>query len=166
MSPPRKALRCRCQKQGACIQVNVCATHACPGPSGPMPPCGMAHGGSRGEAAVVSSSAPTCRGDRVAYRRRLSMSPLPGLVSCTASSSHGYRHGPHFPAATRLASGPFTPAWCALASRMRARGWRRHCFPMSPPRRLFCCPYQKRGAYIQDHACGTRDCGRASIRLS
>ena len=164
MSPPRKVLRCRA-KNGAHTYKRMCAPPTLA--QARQGRCRLvAHGGSRGEAAVVISSAPTCRGDRVAYRRRLFMSPLPGLVSCTASSSHGYRHGPHFPAATRLASGPFTSAWCALASRMRARGWRRHCFPMSPPRRLFCCPYQKRGAYIQDHACGTRDCGRASIRLS
>jgi len=66
---------------------------------------------------------PASAGDRVAYNRRLFMSPLPGLVSCTASSSHGCRHGPHSPAATRLASAPFTSAWCGLASRMRARGF-------------------------------------------
>ena len=64
---------------------------------------------------------PASAGDRVAYR--LFMSPLPGFVSCTASSSHGCRHGPHSPAATRLASAPFTSAWCGLASRMRARGF-------------------------------------------
>jgi hypothetical protein len=66
---------------------------------------------------------PASAGDRVAYSRRLFMSPLPGFVSCTASSSHGYGHGPHSAAATRLASARFTSAWCALASRMRARGF-------------------------------------------
>jgi len=35
-------------------------------------------------------------------------------------------------------------------------GWRRHCFPMSPPRRVFRCRCQKRGAYIHDNVCATR----------
>jgi hypothetical protein len=66
---------------------------------------------------------PASAGDRVAYSRRLFMSPLPGLVSCSAFPSHGCRHGPHSSAATRLASARFTSAWCALASRMTARGF-------------------------------------------
>ena len=41
---------------------------------------------------------PAPAGARVAYRDRLFLSPLPGLVSCSASSSHGCR--------PRMAEGP------------------------------------------------------------
>src|ERR1019366_5008172 len=52
---------------------------------------------------------PALAGDRIAYSGQLFLSPLPGLVSCSASSSHGCRHGPHSIAATRLASARFFP---------------------------------------------------------
>jgi hypothetical protein len=45
-------------------------------------------------------------GGRAACSGQLFLSPLPGLVSFSATSSHGFRQGPHSAAATRLG------CWC------------------------------------------------------
>jgi hypothetical protein len=50
---------------------------------------------------------PASAGDRVAYSGRSFLMPLPGLVPCSASFPHGFRHGPNSIAATRLASARF-----------------------------------------------------------
>ena len=58
---------------------------------------------------------PASAGDRGACSGRSFLSPLSGLVSCSASSSHGLRHGPHSIAATRLAADTHQKVLIALA---------------------------------------------------
>jgi hypothetical protein len=64
---------------------------------------------------------PASAGDRVAYRGRLFLSPLPGLVSCSAAFPHGFRQGPHSAAATRLASARFFPLGVRCPADEKAR---------------------------------------------
>ena len=97
----------------AYIRINVCATRACPGPSGPIPPCGMAHGGSRGEAAVVNSSA------RVSGRQ----SRLHPPIICVAPAGARPLYCRPF---------PWLPAWATLSRRyaacLRSLYFRMVCF--------------------------------------
>jgi len=80
---------------------------------------------------------PAPAGARVAYRDRLFLPPLPGLVSCSTTSSHASRHGPHSAAAPRLASARFFPHGMLWPTNKNARIRKSNPRTRTAPRLLF-----------------------------